>query len=351
MRRQRIVFPALLSIMFLFATAATAALQEARPSGRTSRWSFEFYGGLSSLHPADLNKMADYEESYFNFYHIQYNKYLSNVYGSSYEILGIDHYGDEHFAPIKGAAATGFRVRYALDEALSFSFGVQYLGRTETSDVGLEVRFQNEGRDKMDYYKSFIMRYRSLGSRLTASAWIPQAGIHLGIALGGRWRAETFFALGILIARCQGVFDYQIHSDVTLPGSYESDYSYRYNIIGKSKNWALAFEFGGRVSCAVARFLDFFIEVSRAVRDAGEVSGPGSSRSMFRDSNSHQDEFVQNWSGTWRVYNLDYQSAWGDFNSRYPVNYPGASASALTSPFRLNLSGYQIKLGLAVGLF
>ena len=109
-------------------------------------------------------------------------------------------------------------------------------------------------------------------------------------------------------------------------------------------------ELGGRLSVKTAGMLDLFVEAAFTFRDAAELSGPSSERIVASNSNAAQNPVVTAWSGTWEAAKTTTTAAWGTLSVVAPQNKLGINqfTGMGMRKFTLAMSGFQLKLGLAI---
>jgi hypothetical protein len=312
---------------------------------RLVNFSFEFLGGASKMAPADLNSLASYEEAYLQYYYAARFNYYHGLYGDSYQVQSA-RTGAAPFAAIRDALSYGVRLRYNLSPSLALSLGVQFLSRNQPSSVGLKVDVVDGSRDYVDYGGTVSYQYQNSGFLLGASAWIPQLAAHFGWQLGSVLRLEILVAGGPLFAECRTVSERRM--SVTDASGYQSGSLVRTEMTGKGTG--ISMELGGRFCAKTAGFLDFFVEGSFAFRDSTLLTGSGSSRSVVIDSNAQQDPVLQSWSGDWGMIQSSITSSWGKFTQPMPQDQIQSGRGTGVQKFDLNLSGFQLRAGVAVKL-
>ncbi len=332
----------------LVALALLPPLARAQEDGypfRLANFSFEFLGGATRIAPGDLNSIADYEETYLRYYYATRFNYYRGLYGDAYQVRST-RTGDAQFNSIRDALSYGVRLRYNLSPSFGLSFGVQFLTCTQTSNVGMKVDVIDGSRDYVDYGGTVSYQYQNSGFLLGASAWVPQLAAHFGWQFGGVLRLEILVAGGPLFVECRSLSERRL--SVTDASGYQSGSLVRTEMTGKGTG--VSVELGGRISAKTAGFLDFFVEGSYAFRDATYLTGPGSSKSVVIDSNAEQDSVLQNWSGEWSSIQSQITSSWGKFLQYKVQNQILTDRGTNIQKFGLDLSGFQLKAGMAVKL-
>lgn len=90
MKPTRTIF--LILALIILAPLVADAQEEGYPF-RLSNFKLEFYGGYAKLAPADFNTIADYEESYLQFYYVQRYAALGADYKVTTERTGDNRFG------------------------------------------------------------------------------------------------------------------------------------------------------------------------------------------------------------------------------------------------------------------
>jgi len=332
-----------LAALALFPRAVQA--QEDGYPFRLANFSFEFQGGLTWIAPSDMNSIAAYEEAYLQYYYVTRFAYYKSLYGDAYQVQSTRS-GDASFNAIRDGLLSGVRLRYNLSPSFGLSVGVQFLSRDQTSSVGMKVDVVDGSRDYVDYGGTVSYRYQNSGFLLGAKAWVPQLGAHFGWKVGPVLRFEILVAGGPMYVECRSLSERRI--SVTDASGYQSGSLVRTDMTSKATG--VSVEAGGRIYVKTAGFLDFFVEGSFAFREVSYLTGPGSSRSVAIDSNAEQDPVQQSWSGEWSSIKTEITSSWGKFLQYKVQNQIPINKGMSIHNFGLNLSGFQLKAGIAIKL-
>jgi len=297
-------------------------------AGKRSRFRLDIYSGFSLINPGDINQIVDYDKNVREFTYDVYFNYLQ----ANNMIRSWNKDGDGAGKKIRHAFPFGIRVRYYVSDFLAISVGCQFMkgGRARS----LNVQYTRNPIDADAYLETLdISPYR-----LVVEGYGPSVGIHLFKRFGETLSAEAFFVGGPLFAEC----------------SYESRVNYTWAIQGQNYVWepftsevilaedgsgtGLSFELGGRLSIPVFRRIDLYLEGGYAYQMVKSVSGKGSET---------QGETLKTWEGKWRTKTETMTTPWGTRTWRFPTNYETEDAG--TGDFRLNLSGFRIRLGASFG--
>jgi len=332
-----------LALALLAVLSAAGFSQEDGYKFRFSNFSLEFYGGYSKINPNDLDKHAQYEESYLQFYWLNRFNYMHSNYGDAYLVTSTRS-GDSVFKTLQKATPYGVRLRYQVSPTFSLSLGVQFLDGTQSSNVGLMIDMQDQRPDVADHQKFRSFQYQNSGFTTQAKAWMPVMGLHFGWNLSSVFRYEVSIAFEPMFAQCRTFTQSRIV--ITMADGYQTDSAYTEEM--KGTGFGLGGELGMGLFIRPLKNARLFIEGSYAFRAISELSGPGWNRISSRDSNGIYDETSANWSNKWLIQRAyDYRS-WGSFASIHIQNqhtYEVAGNNGYSN-FSPELSGLQFRAGL-----
>jgi hypothetical protein len=330
MKHSRLMF--WLAAIIVLGPSLAGAQEEGYPF-RLSNFKIEFYGGYAPVAPDDLNSLADYEESYIQFYYSQRYASLGSGYGVTTERTG-----DDRFRHLTYSIPWGGRIRYHLSPTLSLSLGVQNLQGKQDSRVQMNVAVLKDGSTYL------TDSYENLGFGLSVSAFLPQLGAHFGWDLFRIFRTEIFIVFGPMFVECRAVSDRQ--TTMTDSDGYCSDLVETVEM--KGRKTSLTGELGGTLRVRMASFLELFADGSYIFRECSELFGPGSSQTIRTESNSGESSDSSTWEGIWRLAYYDKRTSWGRFAGSVASNTVEWNYGF--KRFILNLSGFQLKAGIAIRL-
>jgi len=330
MKKSRLII--WLAAIIALAPSLVSGQEQGYPFRLSNFW-IELYGGYAPLAPKYFNTLADYEETYLQFYYPQ--RYAA--FGPQYNVT-TERTGDGQFKHIDKAVLWGGRLHYQLSPTLSLSFGAQYLKGNQDSRVGMNVGVR-DGETVL-----LTDQYENAGFGLSVTAWAPQLGAHFGWNLGPVFRPGLFMLFGPMFVECRTVNSR--HMTRTGPAGYVSDIVETYEM--KGRRTSLSGELGGSLHIRLAKFLELCLEGSYVFRLFDDLSGPGSSRTDIRDSISGESSTSSNWEGQWNLAPYDTRTSWGRFAGTVASN--AYEWSWGFKRFTLDLSGLQLKAGLAVRL-
>ena len=345
MKRPSTTLPLLLLAIFAF-FPRTAEAQEEGYAFSLSNFSLELLGGYTGLNPKDLNAGAAYEEAYLQYNYVTRFNYYHELYGDDYQVTS-SRAADARFETMKGSPLYGLRLRYNLSPTLGLSVGVQFLNRTQSSNVAMNVDVLDASHSDGGTADSLSYQYQNPGFLLSFSAWSPQLAAHFGWNIGQALRFEILVAGGPLYARCRTVSERRTAS--TDRTGFRSETVYAVEMKGEAKG--LSGELGGRAGLRLTSFLSFFVEGVFAFRAADGVQGAGWSRTVISDSNGSQESVTASWNGRWTFIRQNVTADWGRFQENLLQNQIEISGFGSNfQKFSIDLSGFQLKAGLAFRL-
>ncbi len=304
------------------------------------KFQIDLYGGFSMLNPADLNTRAEFDQNYERFFtedrHRGYQSFFGDYYNYSGQING-------EFKEIKSALPVAIRFRYYLKPSISVSLGFKYLSKTQDSQVNhqYDVRWINP--DGVFFYDESSTATENNPYTLSVKGYVPMVGIHFKVAEIRSIKLEVYMAGGPLFARCG--FARQRNSRRSDSYGYWYEQTLSYEIQGKGTGIAL--ETGLHANINIVKTINLFIEGGYSYQRVGEISGPGSSETEFRDLNSIGYSESSSWQGPWAMVQGSYNRNWGNMPYRFPSNEYGTDGF---SDFKVDLSGFQIRIGVSFRL-
>ena len=287
---------------------------------------FELSAGCQSLDPADLNLAVDADERVQLLRYDHYLQYLQD---------------NGQIVSWSGAAEGGRRrvtAGWLLEPRLRCRLG-------RSLSLSAAVRVQRDGGTRQLFFE--FVRSLAAGDqyvetlafnpyRLSLQSYWPNIGIHVRRPIGKRFCAEVHAAAGPLFA------------DV----SYGSTWTYAWDMRGSNYIWPVfrdagerhekgsgsgfGLELGGRLERALGSRLAVFLEGGYAWQKVNAISGSGQETRADR---------VDTWSGKWVSRSETIVTPWETLAIRFPTSRPRAGAD--DSPFRLDLSGWQLRAGVS----
>jgi hypothetical protein len=228
------------------------------------------------------------------------------------------------------------RVKRRQNEFLAFSVGLQFLTAGGSNDV--RAQYARE-----DYYGDVRIEDLTYSPyTLSAKAWAPLVGVHVGRPLGDKLRLEGFLVGGPLFADFEYVSDWSYAFSMRGPSMNGLVFETAGGLDGRGEGTGLAAEVGLRFRFAVGGRLAFFAEGGYAYQRVTSPSGPG--------SQVRGGERVE-WEGEWAITEDTITAPWGSLDLERPTNdWPEGSTDGRRGDFALDLSGFRLTLGVSFGI-
>lgn len=293
------------------------------------RFQVELYGGIAFIDPSDLNLFIDHDNRIQDFHYDSYFDHL--VATEQIESWTKNQSGDRK--EIRRAIPIGGRLKYFLSETIALSLGFRYISSTQTMDLDYQY-FRNELTDER-YNES--IRYSPYS--LSANAYIPSLGFHILKKMNNSLVLEGFLSGGPMFADCRYISDWSYDWVTESPGSRYLTYSSSGILEEEGSGTGIAVDLGGRLSYPIISSFEIFLEASYAYQVVKSISGPG---------REDRDGRIATWDGRWGIKRETVAAAWGELQSEFPTSYwPDNSESQRIRDLELDLSGFQLKLGLS----
>lgn len=323
------VVAAVILVLTLFVPLAALQAGQTTGSGDRPRFRVDVYGGFSFLDPADLNRFVDYDRTVQEFSYDAYYDHLLN----QGQLRSWDKTMSGEWRRITHAFPFGVRVRYAVGNLVDVSLGFQYMVRA--ADESLQFQYVRSELNGLNYIETLDLA----PSALRIHAYWPSAGIHVRKRFGRAIALEGFAAAGPVIASCSYEKNWQYTWLMQGPGYTWEPYTAQGVLTESGSGTGLGFELGARLDMPLSRGLDAFFEGGYTYQVVKTVSGSGS---------EIQGEDMVAWEGTWGMKSETLATPWGTRSLRFPSSREEEGLEA--GGFRLNLSGFRIKLGISIAL-
>jgi hypothetical protein len=311
-------------LLFLLLLATAIGPFPAR--GAPGRFRLEISAGGLALAPADLNRAAEIDRLLQELRYDRYFEYLRLE--GAIESWRASSQGER--PRIRSGWLLEPRLRYELGRSLSLSLGLRFLQGGGERQLAFEyVRELGAGDRDVE-----LLAYSPY--RLEARGWWPSLGVHLRRRLGRRLHAEGYALAGPLFAGVE----------------YRSAWTYAWDMRGTNYSWpvfrdagerqeegsgaGLGVELGARIELPLGRRLAVFAVGGHCWQRLRSLSGTG---------HETRAGAVDSWSGKWVSRSETFASPWAAVAFSYPSCRPGNNAG--DGPFRLDLSGWQLRLGLS----
>lgn len=306
-----------------------ASLPAPTPRKVPNSWRIEIFGGVETKNPADLNMRASYEDMYYLFYGDDYFHYQltqGEIASFNKTSFGGKARHLRHSVPF------GIRVRYGLSKWLDLSLGMTHFAGNRESHFNYTYEIvENDGTTSL--YSIDFLNYR-----LRAAGFCPSFGVHIKKDVLPLLGLETFLTTGPLFGRCLYAITYDSQWPQTAEqGDLENPETGFLEEKGSGVGWRI--QVGTKIDLNLSRRTGLFFEGGYAAQAVPRISGPGT-RSLI----SHRDT----WEGEWGIKQDVKSEPWGTARFLWPSNGWTVFRGTwwYSRDFKLDLSGFQAKLGL-----
>jgi hypothetical protein len=293
------------------------------------RFQVELYGGIIFLNPEDLNLFVSHDKSMQEFFYDSYFDYLV----AADQIRSWTKNQGEERKEVRRSYPIGGRLKYFISETIALSLGFKYQTTTHSMDLDYQY-FRNELSNER-YNES--IRYSPYS--LSAKAYIPTLGVHLLKKLNNSFVLEGFLCGGPMFADCRYFSDWS-YEWVTEGQGYRYVTFNRTGVLEEEgSGTGISLDLGGRFSYPIVSSFEIFLEASYAYQVVKSISGPG---------REEMDGRSATWDGRWGMKSEAVATAWGELETEFPTAYwPNDSEEDRIRDFELDLSGFQLRLGLS----
>lgn len=326
--------------MLLFLAAGLALTARARPRG----WFVEGAAAFSWLAPGDLNARAQAQQALTDFtYRVGYEAQQRTSAGAF--TFSLQEAEGSGLKGISNGFPFALRIGRVLGPRLAVFAGLQFLGRRRTSTLRQDYHVSDRRPDQVTPPGEYRVEIAYPDYFLAARAWIPQLGVMIDLLQKENWTAGVSLVAGPMFASVRTI-EAQ-HYKKTEADGYWIESRYAYDMKGKGVGAAV--EAMARLAVPLTPRLSLDLAAGYALRVGSRFSGPGSYEYRYRDSNAARDGVNYFWEeGEWRTRRLEIQRQWGGL--AYTLSGNDLAGFADSGKFRLDLSGWQLELGLALNL-
>jgi len=323
--------------LMLFLAAGLAARERRRG------WFIEGSLAFSQLAPGDLNARLEAQQERTDFLYKEYYEEQRRTSGGMFTYT-LEEPDGSGLQGLRRGLPVDLRVGRSLSPRVAVFAGLQFLGRRKTSWLRQTYRVSDLRPDQVTP-GSFVAEVAYPECFLAVRAWIPQLGATIDVFRSRRWTAGLRLAAGPMFASLRTVEAQW--SKRTEADGYWTETHYAYDMKGKGVGVAL--EAAARLALPLSARLGLYIEGGYALRTGSRFSGPGAYESQYRDANAAWDPVRIQWpEGEWRTRRMELHQPWGDLAYTLSGNDLGGYEDA--GKFRLDLSGWQAAVGLALAL-
>jgi hypothetical protein len=331
------------SAVFVDTAAAQIVPRKKKPAVQRTFWqrfSLEVASGWALAGLADLNLFSDFfagNDDYF--YRLQFERAAAQQ-GSWFTYSTVDGIEGE-YPRLHSVFPAGARLVYDVDDRWSLSLGLSNIsGRSDRPGSAIyDVRDLNP--DALDMVNIYRLEIEYPIHRLAIKAWAPTLGARFRFPITKKVDLSAYAAAGWLRAR----FEWDCERVLTTTDEKSHRYQSIYGGAAGGRGSGLVVETGGRLRVGLSGRLDAFLEAGWAYRRTTAVKGDFIYRSGHADDDStpYETKSVYKNLGYW-VKDYQVTNTWGRWNysNAYIGNYKPS-----VRPFLLDLSGLELKIGLA----
>ncbi|MBN2346342.1 MAG: hypothetical protein JXO51_08110 [Candidatus Aminicenantes bacterium] len=317
-----------IAVLFVSLAALIAPSLQAR-GGKRCSLRLELGGGWQFLDPGDLNQAVAADDQLQD---LQYERYLAHLQDAG-SIRSWNARLEGRRRPVRGGAMFEPRLRLDFAGPLSVSAGLRVMEAGRSCELLSEYTRELGGGDQ-DVETLSYSPYR-----LSVRGWWPSIAVHFRRRLVRHFVAEAHAALGPLFASVR----------------YRAAWTYAWDMRGPDYSWpvfrsegereekgsgtGVGVELGGRFERALNRRLALFLAAGYYGGRVNSLSGTG---------REERAASTWTWSGKWLTRQETVITPWGTLSRRFPTCRPQEGAS--DSPFRLDLSGWLLRIGLSLKL-
>jgi len=296
-----------------------------------SHFGLEIYGGFSNAKLGQFNSIADYEESYLKFFYLDKYDFL---YGKDATTV---RSGDAPIRSLEHVIPFGVRLTYRISPTLALSAGIQRVTGERRSTAGLVISAPDGSGAE----------YRLPSFRLSATGWIPEFRAQFGWNLPASLRLEMFIGGGPIFAECRSGLER--HDIVIDAGGRRYETITTLDMTGRSIG--VCGEFGGRLRVRPTKLLSLFAEGGFAFRQASRLRGSGTLRTENRSPGAEPVVRAESWDDkSWGMARYVSYRTWGRLSGKKAGNDYVVTVWDSPGSFYLDMSGFQLKAGIALGL-
>lgn len=294
-----------------------------------NRFQVELFGGIIFLNPQDLNLFVANDTRMQEFFYDSRLDYLV----ARGEIQSWTRSESEERKEIRRSYPLGGRLKYYISETFAVSLGFKYITSTHSQDLEYEY-FRNELSDER-YNES--IRYSPYS--LSAKTYIPTLGFHISKTLNSSLVLEGFLCGGPMFADCRYLSDWFYEWVTEGPGYRYVTFSRTGVLEENGSGTGISLDLGGQLNYPLFSSFEIFLEASYAYQVVKSISGPG---------REDTDGRTASWDARWGVKRETVSAPWGELDTEFPTGYwPNNSEEDRIRDFELDLSGFQLRIGLS----
>ena len=295
------------------------------PANDTHKFQIELYSGFSLVEPKDLNAQVTFEKQYMNFW---FNDLYSHSQAKGYlNSLRISDEGE--LQKMKGAVPLVLRLKKHVGGGFLFSFGFKTVYGRQSSQASYHytLGFAN-GKTTTEVY-----RYEPLSQ----SAWgvAPMAGLHWAKPFAGKLTAEVYLCGGPMFTFCSIDKNFAYPTGPGIEASYDTEM--------RGKGIGIAAEAGVQIRRVLKKNWEIGMDIGYAYQFTSKLSGI--------TERAYSDGQTGSWKGVWGMKSYKYTLPWANLDTEYiSNNWEGEQSLKWLRGFSLNLSGFQIRMGMVYNI-
>lgn len=320
-RARSLRMPAFVAALLAWPLHAHPQAQPPSPAG--SAWRIEAVVGMTTVSPDDLNARVEYDTAWLD--------YLRSAQVTQQHEGALARIGD--------AAPFAVRVMKRMGRHWSLGGGLSFLSSRQTSSASASYRYTVIDPKAQEYRREFSQSLEVDPLVLEVRDYLPHGVLGYEMALGTRWRVGGSLAAGWVIADCD-----LTRSATALGGFYATDRRTELEMTGRGNGFAADALLTSRL--ALTARVGLLVEGGFAWHEVTRVTGSLDSTERIQDGEAAEVELerVVHAEGRWVNQAAAVQAATGTWRGSIP--WIGGDGS----PFKLSLSGWQIRAGVSFGL-
>ena len=296
----------------------------AQPSaGVPPKWQVEAVGGLAFIIAGDLNSRVEYDTTLIN--------YLGTAQAQQ------QHEGE--LLQLTDAHPIAVRVLRRLSRHWSVGAGFSFFTTQQSSSASASYRYTVIDPRAQEYQREFSQTLSVDPLVLTVHDYLPHGVVRFDVALMRRLQMGASLHAGWLVADCEIA-----RTQATQGGFYPT--SRRVELAMTGRGGGLAGEALITARLALARRLGLLLEGGYALHQVKNVTGTQNSTVQIQDGEATAVELeqVSQSDGRWMNQPATVQTSGGPWQGSVPA------IGTQGTPFTLNLSGWQVRVGVSFGL-
>ncbi len=307
-------------------------------------WLVECSSGFALLYPHDLNARLEAQQSRTGFLYRDSYEAQQRSSGGLFTYV-LEEPEGSGLQGLRNGLPVILRIGRAVGPRIAVFAGLQFLDRQRKSWLQQTYRVSDRRPDQVTPPGSYVVDTGFPEYCLAARAWMPQLGMTVDLLQKRPWTAGVRLAAGPMFASLR-IVESQYYRK-TDAGGYFTEWQQVYDM--KGKGIGIAVEAAARLALEIMPRLSLYVEGGYALRSGSRFSGPGSTAYQYRDANAAENPLRLQWEeGEWRTRRMELHRDWGDLE--YTLSGNDLDSNGNAGKFRLDLSGWQLTVGLALAL-